>query len=124
MEKKDVLAKIVSVAINHGDAIGSLVRGVRALFGREKSGPEKLEIGAESLAAGMDLYEGLTGVDSINNPEALALYREAVQLGYDIDRDQRRLREIGKAIKHLRARLAVAKPVSPEPELGVTGPVD
>lgn len=104
--------QVIGTAISNRDGIISIVKGVRALFGKSKSGPEKLQIAKESvkqLPAVAKLLESVTGKDLVNDPLLEQLLTEATQCGYNVvklydqaKQEEDRIEAIIRQIKELK----------------------
>lgn len=105
------LGKIVNVALAHRDELVGAVKAIRALFGKSKTGPEKLAILKDFVLTRLpgisELLEGLTERDLINDPVLNRVVTEIAQTAYDLDALENRLRALFGDLKQLRGTGAI-----------------
>lgn len=102
MPNTEAVAKVASQLIKFAPQIIGIVKGVRALFGHSKSGPEKLEIAKETAKSTVLIAEGIAGHDLVNDVAIDALTAEAVELGYQAMKIEDRIEAIREEIKRLK----------------------
>jgi hypothetical protein len=87
--------EILSIAL----AAPKIVKGIRAIFGKDKTGPEKLEMGADILDQSIGITNALAGKEVVSKDGAKALAREAIQIAYDMEKMRKRLMEIDDLVR-------------------------
>lgn len=102
MPNPNDIAKIASTAIKFAPQILGIVKGVRALFGHSKSGPEKLAIAKDAAKSTVIVAEGIADKDLVNDDAIDALTTEAVELGYQVMKIEDRIEAIRDEIKRLK----------------------
>lgn len=114
MSKHDLIADITRNAIKFGPAVIHVVKGIKGLFGKGKSGAEK-KANAKDILKEIELVsEGLAGKDLFNGTAAEALLDEAVELGYQAMKIEERLDAIKAELKALRPQPPILGPGNPD----------
>lgn len=87
MNLNNILGRAISGIVSHKDLIVSVTKQVKDLFGKTKTGSEKLQISKDIVAQIPGLVgvaEDVTNKDLVNDPALSQLLTEATQLGYDV----------------------------------------
>lgn len=100
--KQDVLAEVVKGAIKFGPQVINVAKAIKSLFGRNKTGPEKLAIAKEAIKDGEAVAEAIANRDLVNGEALDVLVTEAAEIGYQIMKLEERLEAIHGLIKNLK----------------------
>lgn len=96
----------IAVLVEFAPKVISLVKGIKNLFGKGKSGKEKAQIVQDAILNPdnglISLAEGLTQKDLVNDSSARRLAAEATELGYVIMKAEERLKAIAAEFRHLK----------------------
>lgn len=93
---------VVSDAIEFGPRIVSLVKSIKTLFGHGKTGAEKKDILVSDIQEGVDLGEGISGKDFVDNTKLQALLSESIDVAHQITTLEDQLKSIAAQIKALK----------------------
>ncbi len=105
-DTKDVLAEITRDAIKFGPTVIKIAKSVKALFGKSKTGHEKLAIAKEAIRDSEAVAEAIANKDLVDTDALDALVTEAAELGYQAMKIEERLEAIKSAIKALKPKAA------------------
>ncbi len=99
--------KLFQKALQFGPRVVALVNGVRDQFGGTKSGTEKAKIVFDALTNpngddAVEIIEGVTGRDVINDDNLAALTREYIEAAYQVEKLNARRKEIERLMKSLK----------------------
>lgn len=103
MSKRDILADVLANSIKYGPKVVGIVKSIRHLFGKGKTGAEKAALARQAIKDSEAVAEGVANRDLVNGEVIEELMAESVELGYQIMKAEDRLHQIGELLKRARA---------------------
>lgn len=101
------LNTIIAKSIEWGPRVIGLVKAAKAKWGSSKSGAEKFEAVRDTIIDpdaddAIEVLEGVTNKDIVNDAALQALVNESIQVAYDVMKGQERLKAIAAQMKALK----------------------